>query len=148
MDTRVSIFHSFSDTKQTAIFSPVFFVIIFVFILLGIATGYLVAQTKTVKVTQNVVDTRSAVSVGTTYGSDDTATFKDSVEGQLQSGGIKNEGQYHIVRPGGESQNVYLTSSSVDLSKFVGHTVKIWGQTQKAQYAGWLMDVGKVEVEK
>jgi len=32
------------------------------------------------------------------------------------------------------------------LSKFVGKNIKVWGQTQSAQYAGWLMDVGRVEV--
>ena len=27
-----------------------------------------------------------------------------------------------------------------------GKKIKVWGQTQTAQYAGWLMDVGRVEV--
>ena len=67
-------------------------------------------------------------------------------EGTLKKGGIQDEGQFHLVRPGGDSQNVYLTSSIVDLSKFVDKKIKVWGQTQKARVAGWLMDVGKVEV--
>jgi hypothetical protein len=46
MNTRVSLLHSFSDEKQNTLFTPVFFVIIFVFILLGIATGYMIAQTR------------------------------------------------------------------------------------------------------
>jgi hypothetical protein len=41
---------------------------------------------------------------------------------------------------------VYLTSSLVDLSQFVKRKIKVWGETQKAKVAGWLMDVGKVEV--
>lgn len=147
MDTSVSIFHSFSGDKHEKLFTPVFFVIIFIFIVLGVATGYLLVQTKTTKVSPDAI-TPSSVSAGTAYGSDDMATFKDTVEGKLAVGGMKDEGQYHLVRSGGDSQNVYLTSSLVDLSKFVGHTVKIWGQTQKAQYAGWLMDVGKVEVKQ
>jgi hypothetical protein len=65
----------------------------------------------------------------------------------LQEGGIDGEGQYHLVRPGGDSQNVYLTSSVVDLSLFVNKKVKVWGQTQTAQKAGWLMEVGRVQVE-
>ena len=84
---------------------------------------------------------------GKTFGSNDTKTFSDTAEGKLENGGVNGEGQYHLVRPGGDSQNVYLTSSLVDLSQFVGRKIKVWGQTQKAQTAGWLMDVGRVEVE-
>jgi len=78
-------------------------------------------------------------------GSNDLSTFKDTAEGTLQNGGIDGEGQYHLVRPGGDSQNVYLVSSVVDLSKYVGKKIKVWGQTQSAQKAGWLMDVGRVQ---
>jgi hypothetical protein len=88
----------------------------------------------------------TSVSKGTTVGSNDTNTFKDTAEGTLKQGGIDGEGAFHLVRSGGDSQNVYLTSSSVDLSKFVDKKIKVWGQTQKAQHAGWLMDVGRIEV--
>ena len=64
----------------------------------------------------------------------------------MKEGGIDGEGQYHLVRPGGDSQNVYLTSSLVDMSKFLNQKIKVWGETQKAEKAGWLMDVGRVEV--
>lgn len=84
---------------------------------------------------------------GATFGVSDTKAFPDTAEGTLQKGGINGEGQYHLVRPGGDSQNVYLTSSTVDLSQFEGKKVKVWGATQAAQTAGWLMDVGKLEVE-
>ncbi len=88
----------------------------------------------------------SSVEKGKTYGVTDTSAFKDTADGTVEKGGIEGEGQYHLVRPGGESQNVYMTSSTVDLSEFVGKKVKVWGATQTAQHAGWLMDVGKVEV--
>ena len=39
-----------------------------------------------------------------------------------------------------------LTSSSVDLSLFIDRKVKIWGQTFEAEKAGWLLDVGQLEV--
>lgn len=89
----------------------------------------------------------NGVQKGQTFGSTDTSSFKDTAEGLLRVGGIEDEGQFHLERPGGDSQNVYLTSSTVDLTKFVGRKVKVWGATQTAQKAGWLMDVGKVEVE-
>ena len=50
----------------------------------------------------------------------DKKTFKDSVEGILREGGIDGEGNFHIERPGGVSQNTYLTSSTVDLSGYIG----------------------------
>jgi hypothetical protein len=87
----------------------------------------------------------SGVQSGKTYGSDDLKTYKDSTEGVLKEGGIEGEGQFHLERPGGESQNVYMTSSTVDLSLFLNKKIKVWGATQTAQKAGWLMDVGRVQ---
>jgi hypothetical protein len=72
-------------------------------------------------------------------------TFKDKAEGVLKEGGIDGEGNFHLERPGGQSQNVYLTSTTVDLSLFVGKKVRVWGETFSGQQAGWLMDVGYVE---
>ena len=78
----------------------------------------------------------------------DKKTFKDSAEGILREGGIDGEGNFHLERPGGVSQNAYLTSSTVDLSGYIGKKIKVWGQTFSGQKAGWLMDVGLVEIEK
>ena len=78
----------------------------------------------------------------------DKKTFKDSAEGTLREGGIDGEGNFHLERSGGVSQNVYLTSTTVDLSGYIGKKVKVWGQTFKAEKAGWLMDVGLVEMQK
>jgi len=71
--------------------------------------------------------------------------FKDKAEGILKEGGIDGEGNFHLERPGGESQNVYLTSTTVDLSQFIGKKVRVMGETFSGQQAGWLMDVGYVE---
>lgn len=65
----------------------------------------------------------------------------------MVAGGVDGEGTHHLVRPGGDSQNVYLTSSVVDLNQFVGKTVKVFGQTFATQTAGWFMDVGRVELK-
>lgn len=80
-----------------------------------------------------------------TAGIADKKTFKDNAEGILKEGGMDGEGSFHLQRPGGVSQNVYLTSSTVDLSAYVGKKVRVWGQTFEAQKAGWFMDVGLVE---
>lgn len=76
----------------------------------------------------------------------DESTFKDSAEGTLEEGGVDGEGTHHLVRSGGPSQNVYLTSTVIDLQAFVGKKVQVWGQTIGARQAGWLMDIGKIKV--
>lgn len=86
-----------------------------------------------------------SVKAGDVFGST-AAVFKDSAEGYLEAGGLDGEGSHKLLRPGGDSQTVYLTSSVTDLDKLVGMDVKVWGETFKGQKAGWLMDVGKVEV--
>lgn len=83
---------------------------------------------------------------GETVGSDDLETFKDTAEGTLKEGGLEGEGTYHLERPGGEDQYVYLSSSTVDLSQFVGKKVKIWGQTNNSNTVGWLMEVGRLQL--
>lgn len=76
----------------------------------------------------------------------DESTFRDSAEGVLESGGIEGEGTHHLVRDGGPSQYVYLTSTVIDLESFKGKKVQVWGETIGARKAGWLMDVGKIKV--
>lgn len=84
--------------------------------------------------------------VGREIGLKDEKTFRDKAEGVLEEGGIEGEGTHHLVRSGGPSQHVYLTSSVVDLDEFVGEKVEVWGETFKAEKAGWLMDVGRIKV--
>ena len=75
-----------------------------------------------------------------------SSEFPDSAEGILKEGGIDGEGNFHLERPGGPSQNVYLFSNTVDLSEFVGKKVMVQGKTYAAEKAGWLMEVGYIEV--
>ena len=77
----------------------------------------------------------------------DESTFSDSVEGVLKEGGMAGEGTHHLERAGGPSQNVYLTSTVIDLQSYVGKEVVVWGETVSAQKAGWLMDVGRVKAK-
>ena len=134
--------------SSSSIFTSKLMIALVVVILVGIGTGYVfskIGSPNKINGVEEPVDTTSSKS-SKVVGSSDTKTFKDTAIGTLKSGGINGEGAYHLVRPGGDSQNVYLTSSIVDLSTYVGKKVKVWGQTQKAQTAGWLMDVGRVEV--
>jgi hypothetical protein len=136
------------DEHMNSVFTKSLFIFLIVAAILGAITGYLLGNKGTSSgntLTSGTVNT-STIAKGTIVGSNDTKTFKDVATGTLKNGGIDGEGQFHLVRVGGDSQNVYLTSSSVDLSKFVDKKIKVWGQTQAAKYAGWLMDVGRLEV--
>lgn len=121
---------------------------------LGLGSGFLIAQ---LSIATGVVDKKVEVreltseddiTPGLVVGADDKSQFPDEAEGVLVEGGIDGEGTHHLERPGGPSQNVYLTSSNVDLQKFVGREVKVDGKTFAAEKAGWLMDVGQLEVLK
>jgi len=138
------------DDPETAKKSFNFKMVIAVFLvcLAGVTSGYFLSLklgSKEAASLSRDVSTEDIVK-GTTVGISDEKTFKDSAEGKLEKGGVNGDGSHHLVRPGGESQNVYLTSSVVDLDKFVGREVKVWGETFSSQKAGWLMDVGKLKV--
>jgi len=135
------------EPKEGSFLTKKLLVALLLIAILGVGSGYLLSKKGNV-IGINLKGNGSPLSIskGKIVGSNDTKTFKDIAEGLLKTGGIDGEGQFHLQRTGGESQNVYLTSSIVDLSYYVGQKVKVWGETHKAQHAGWLMDVGRLEI--
>lgn len=120
---------------------------------LGLGSGYLLKNGSIggvintgPSVSRNVPE--AGLKEGDIIGVQDEKTFKDSATGVLHKGGLDGEGSHQLLRPGGVSQTVYLTSSVIDLDEFEGHQVTVWGETFKSQRVGWLMDVGRVKVEK
>ncbi len=115
-----------------------------IIVLLGLGIGWMAASKRVAKIpgaaTPNVTISKTEAGLA------DASSFKDTATGTLQAGGIKGEGTYHLERPGGVSQNVYLTSTVIDMAPFVGKKVQVWGQTVAGQHAGWFMDVGKIKV--
>ncbi len=87
----------------------------------------------------------TGVKAGDEFGSKDEA-FDSHAIGYIEEGGLDGEGSHKLLRPGGGSQTVYLTSSVTDLDLFVGMEVEVWGETFKGQKAGWFMDVGRIKV--
>jgi len=117
-------------------------------VLAGIGTGWLLSGAKK---TSSSPSGSSVAAPGAKVGVEeaglaDESTFRDSAEGMLVEGGVDGEGTHHLEREGGISQNVYLTSTVIDLQSFVGKNVKVWGETIAGKEAGWLMDVGKIKV--
>lgn len=138
-----TLIHNLDTNKNTLSFKQ-FFPILGIVILAGILVGFLFSLTNKSgsKISENSKNTK----VEKTAGIADKKTFKDKAEGLLKEGGVDGEGNFHLERPGGESQNVYLTSTTVDLSQYIGKKIRVWGETFQAEKAGWLMDVGLVEL--
>ena len=133
--------HRISSTDREYYKNIVFGIVI---VLFGVLTGYFLSTNL------NRSKTGPSLSGSDTgdkvVGSKDTKTFRDSAEGDLKAGGINGEGTHSLIRPGGDSQTVALTSSVLDLSQFEGKKVRVWGETFAGSTAGWFMDVGKIEV--
>jgi hypothetical protein len=143
-NTKENLIHDLDEPKvQQPIMKKQFVVIIIGVIFVGFLSGFLLSKIKSGKTTGSTNKTTVAKSAGI----QDKKTFNTNAEGILKEGGIEGEGNFHLLRPGGESQNVYLTSSTVDLSLYINKKIKVWGETFKGQKAGWLMDVGLVETE-
>ena len=118
-------------------------VIALVVVLLGVTTGWLLSG----KAKISSGDSSVAPGAKNTANEAGFASEKaDTAEGMLEEGGISGEGTHHLVRDGGPSKNVYLTSTVIDLSGFKGKKVQVWGETMSARKAGWLMDVSKIKV--
>jgi hypothetical protein len=114
-------------------------------ILAGIGTGFLLSQ-RQMGISlpggkPKIIKTQKMI------GSTDIKTFRDQAEGVLEKGSIDGEGTHKLIRdPNNPSQTAYLTSSIINLDDYLGKKVRVWGETFAAQKAGWLMDVGRVEV--
>lgn len=120
-------------------------VISIVVVLAGIGTGYLLSGVG--KKDSKIVGTTTTLTANKNEaGIADESKFGATADGVLEEGGIGGEGTYHLIRGVGPSQYAYLTSSTVDLSAFVGKKVQIWGDTMSGKKAGWLIDVGKIKV--
>lgn len=138
--------HSINATETPKLVPfPVVILICAVVVIASGVGGYMMVK-KSPSATTNTSQGTS-VQTDKAAGVVDKKTFNTDATGILREGGIEGEGNFHLERPGGVSQNAYLTSSTVDLSKYIGKKVKVWGQTFQGQKAGWLMDVGLIEIQ-
>lgn len=133
------------DLKSSSKTMPFVIIGAVAIIAIGVAIGYVLAN-RPMGATLSAVTGGKIVQSKKVIGSLDEKEFPDTTEGQLEKGGINGEGTHKLIREGGPSQTAYLTSSVIDLDQFVGKKVKVWGKTFAAQKAGWLMDVGRLEI--
>lgn len=146
------LLHSMNTKPRvsTSLSTPIVIGIVIGGLLLGAATGFGIYSFTGGKSLETATNSDKTAEDGskTSAGILDEKTFPDEAEGILKEGGFEGEGSFHLERPGGEDQKAYLTSSTVDLTEFLDKKVKVRGQTFGAEKAGWLMDVGYVEVVK
>jgi hypothetical protein len=141
-----------SPVKKLGNFSlnQIFTAILVSSIVLGIGAGYILASGKTTgSLTTTSSDGKTTTGAPKTAAAD-KSTFRDFAEGTIEKREAPKDGEYtegtHVlVRTG--AVPVALTSSVVDLSEYEGKKVVVYGETQKAIKAGWLMDVGLVETK-
>ena len=126
---------------------PIFVFLVALVVGLGIFTGLKVSEKFGGKPSSGTggVISKEKITKGSEFGVEDPGKA-DTAMGVVEAGGIDGEGTHKLLREGGPSQTVYLTSSVIDMESLVGVKVQIWGETVKAQKAGWLMDVIKVKV--
>lgn len=121
-------------------------------IVLGIGTGFFLAQSK-----QPGTSSTAAGSASNTIKEHaeqvqqkDAASFRDKAEGVIEKNDVSDgenfaSGTHKLIR-GDESQTAYLTSSVLDLNEYEGKKVVVYGETFSSSQVGWLMDVGRVEL--
>ena len=148
-DDEVATTYTINQGKDTLMKSPKLLIILTVIaVLAGVGTGFgtfRITHKGSAEQLDAVPTADSGVQVGDEFGSKDEA-FDSHAIGYVEEGGLDGEGSHRLLRPGGDSQTVYLTSSVTDLDVFVGMEVELWGETFKGQKAGWFMDVGRVKV--
>jgi hypothetical protein len=116
----------------------------FIVVVVGVGTAWMIAGKMTRS--SSTAAAPGAKVTSTEAGTLDPKVKYDTATGILATGGLNGEGTFHLVRDGGTSKYVYLTSSVVDLNNFVDKKVQIWGETLASKKVGWLMDVAKVQV--
>ncbi len=117
-----------------------------VVVLAGVATGWYFSGVSFGQSGKTGVEVQKSENAPGELGTISDGEKLNEAEGVLKEGGIKGEGNYHLERPGGASQTVYLTSTTIDLQPMIDKKVHVWGETLSAVSAPWLMDVVKVKV--
>ncbi len=124
------------------------FLIIVLIVGLGVYSGLILHSFNKGKTTAPASSMGNQADLPKTVQESQAKTFKDQAEGVIEKNDKMDkyaQGTHKLIRPGGDSQTAFLTSSVLDLDSYVGKKVKVYGETFGSSQVGWLMDVGKVE---
>ncbi len=133
----------------------IFVIVPVISIVLGVGTGFVLAQATPSRSSQSVSGATQVDSVTEhteQVQQKDAASFRDKAEGVIEKNDVSDgenfaSGTHKLIR-GDESQTAYLTSSVLDLNEYVGQKVTVYGETFSSSQVGWLMDVGRVEASQ
>lgn len=124
---------------------PVLLIIIVVVI--GIATGFVLSTKNKPSIAGKILLEGEGISPEIQENL--SQTFSDEAQGVLEKNTELDryaQGPWILIRPGGDDQRAFLTSTVLDLDEYIGKEVKVFGETFGSSQVGWLLDVGKVEV--
>ena len=136
--------------KQAKLAKILPYLIIIIIVGLGIFTGLVASSVQKAKAQNHQAVSLEEEELSPEQQESFAQTFRDEAEGTVEKNDDLDkyaQGTHKLLRPGGESQTAYLTSSVLDLDEYVGKKVKVFGETFGSSQVGWLMDVGKVEVQ-
>jgi hypothetical protein len=129
-------------------FNTKFLIPVIAVLIAGVGSGYVLASQSP----SSGTSTQNAPNVTTTsreVGIQDSKTFRDCAQGDLDvvdPTDKKLEGSHKLIREGGPSQTLYLTSSVIALDQYVGKKVEICGETITSKKVAWFMEVGKLKL--
>ncbi len=113
----------------------------------GVGSGYVLATQSSS--TSPSGSTTNPVINSREVGIQDSKTFRDCAQGTLDSvdqADRKLEGSHKLIREGGPSQTLYMTSSVVALDEYIGKKVEVCGETVTSKKVPWFMEVGKLKL--
>ena len=136
--------------KQATLAKIIPYLVVVLLVGLGIFTGLVASSVQKAKAQNQQAKSIAEEELSPQQQESFAQTFRDEAEGTVEKNDDLDkyaQGTHKLLRPGGESQTAYLTSSVLDLDEYVGKKVKVFGETFGSSQVGWLMDVGKVEVQ-
>ena len=117
-----------------------------VVVLAGVGTGYFLSTQAS---PSSVTVAPGVKSIGKEVGITDGKILRDCAQGILETNDPsdkKTEGSHKLIREGGPSQTLYMTSSVLALDEYIGKKVEVCGETVQSKKVAWFMDVGRLKL--
>jgi hypothetical protein len=120
-------------------------VLIMIVVAAGLGTGYMMAKPASGSPTA----APGVKTSGNEIGIQDEKTFRDCAEGIIETNdarATKTEGSHKLIREGGPSKTLYMTSSVLALDEYQGKKVEVCGETLQSKKVAWFMDIGRLKL--